>query len=98
MNCITIIVSFSDLLSPDGFTLEIGDEYFQKEEEDEFSYNPNVFLSNEELINMLNMDDFKIDENEGSDEATGTMLCGISFATIKTKMIPVTKDGKVYCC
>lgn len=85
-------------MSPDGFTVEIGDEYFQEEEEDNFSYNPNVFLSNEELINMLNMDDFKTDETEDdeNDEATGTMLCGISFATMKTKMIPITKDGKVY--
>ncbi|KAF7383084.1 hypothetical protein HZH68_014933 [Vespula germanica] len=89
--------TLSDLLSPDGFTVEIGDEYFQEEEEDNFSYNPNVFLSNEELINMLNLDDFKTDETEDdeNDEATGTMLCGISFATMKTKMIPITKDGKV---
>ncbi|XP_035727793.1 uncharacterized protein LOC118444057 [Vespa mandarinia] len=87
--------TLSDLLSPDGFTLEIGDEYLEKEEEDKFSYNPNVFLSNEELINMLNMDDFKIDEAEENNEATGSVPFGISFATMKTKMTPVTKDGKI---
>ncbi|KAK2586048.1 hypothetical protein KPH14_012045 [Odynerus spinipes] len=94
--CINPLDGFtlSDLMSPDGFTIEIGDEYLPEEEE-EFSYNSDVFLSNEEVLNMLNMDEFKDNEDEEVNEATAVMPCGISFATMKTKMSNLIEDGRV---
>lgn len=93
--CIDILDGFTlgDLMSPDGFTLEIGDQYMDEEDE-EFSYSSDVFLSNEEVINMINMDEFK-DEDEDVNESTTAMPCGIGFETMKTKMTPLLDNGKV---
>ncbi|KAI4473866.1 hypothetical protein M0802_015907 [Mischocyttarus mexicanus] len=86
--------SLNDLLSPEGFTFEIGNEYLQEKEEDECSSNSNVFLSNDEIIDMINIDNFKNDDAEDYESAV-TNVIGISFATLKSKMLPVTEDGKV---
>ncbi|KAI4499212.1 hypothetical protein M0802_005795 [Mischocyttarus mexicanus] len=86
--------SLNDLLSPEGFTFKIGNEYLQEKEQDECSSNSNVFLSNDEIIDMINIDNFKNDDAEDYESAV-TNVIGISFATLKSKMLPVTEDGKV---
>lgn len=84
---------FSDLISEDGITFEIGDDLnLEEEEEEEFAYSPYVQFSNEEMLNMLNMNDFE-DENE--DEKVAVTLCGMSFSKLKTKMTSLTTDKKV---
>ncbi|XP_014613253.1 PREDICTED: inactive peptidyl-prolyl cis-trans isomerase FKBP6 [Polistes canadensis] len=87
-------LTLNDLLSPEGFTFEIGDEYIQKEEENNCSYDSNVFLSNDEIIDMLNIDNLKNEETEDYESAV-TNVIGISFAKLKSKMIPVTEDKKI---
>lgn len=85
---------FSDLINEDGITFEIGSDFNpgEEEEEDEFTYSPYVQFSNEEMLNMLNMNDFE-DENE--DEKVAVTLCGMSFSKLKAKMTSLTADEKV---
>ncbi|XP_015185328.1 PREDICTED: inactive peptidyl-prolyl cis-trans isomerase FKBP6 [Polistes dominula] len=87
-------ITLNDLLSPEGFTFEIGDEYIQKEEEDNCLYNSNVFLSNDEIVDMLNIDNFENEETNDYESAI-TNVIGISFAKLKSKMTPITEDGKI---
>lgn len=84
---------FSDLINEDGITFEIGEELNNEEdEEDEFAYSPHVQFSNEEMLNMLNMNDF---EDDDEDEKVAVTLCGMSFSKLKTKMTSLTTDQKV---
>lgn len=89
-------LTLNDLLSPEGFTFEIGDEYIQKEENN-YSYDSSVFLSNDEIIDMVNIDNFKNEETEETEnyESAVTNVIGISFAKLKSKMISVTEDKKI---
>ncbi|XP_050446288.1 inactive peptidyl-prolyl cis-trans isomerase FKBP6 isoform X2 [Cataglyphis hispanica] len=82
-----------DLISEDGVTFEIGDEYHDDDDE-EFSYSPFVQFSNEEMLNMLNMNDFE-DEDDTNDEKGFQSLCGVSFAKLKAKMTSLTTNQKV---
>lgn len=79
----------------DGITFEIGEQYDDDDDDDEFSYTPLVQYSNEEMLQMLNMNDFDEDDIKEDDDNGGVTLCGISFAKLKTKMTNVTPDGKV---
>ncbi|KYM99352.1 Peptidyl-prolyl cis-trans isomerase FKBP6 [Cyphomyrmex costatus] len=81
-----------DLINEDGIMFEIGEDCNINEEDEEFSYSPYVQFSNEEMLNMLNMNDF---ENEDEDEKETVSLCGLSFSKLKTKMTSLTTDNKV---
>lgn len=87
---------FSDLIHENGITFEIGEDFInqeeEQEEEEEFAYSPFVQLSNEEMLNMLNMNDI---EDEDENEEVAVTLCGISFSKLKAKMTRLTTDGKV---
>lgn len=80
-----------DLMNENGVFFEIGDNY--EEAEEEFGYTPHVQFTNEEMLEMLNMNEFE-DEEEQSD-SNDIVIWGISFDKIRTKMTPVTEDGKV---
>lgn len=85
--------TLSDLTREDGFVFEIGDEY---KDEEEFPFSANVQLSNEEALNLLNMDDFQDDDDEDDTEGeTFASVCGISFEKLKSKMTSVIENGKV---
>lgn len=85
---------FSDLINEDGITFEIGEQFDNEmEDEEDFAYSPHVQFSNEEMLNMLNMNDF---EDEDEDNEKGTLsLCGMSFSKLKTKMTSLTTNEKV---
>lgn len=71
---------------------EIGEQYYDDEDE-EFAYTSFVQYSNEEMLDMLNMNDFSDDESDNQEE--NVLLHGISFAKLKKKMISLTADQKV---
>ncbi|XP_033338043.2 inactive peptidyl-prolyl cis-trans isomerase shutdown [Megalopta genalis] len=86
-----------DLTAQDGVVFEIG-EYKDIEKEEEFSYSPHVSLTNEEALNLLNMDDFEDNENDDNNDCTRDGSCsifGISFEELKTKMTDILGDGKI---
>ncbi|KAL6268504.1 hypothetical protein P5V15_001636 [Pogonomyrmex californicus] len=80
----------SDLISDNGVTFEIGEEI---EEEEEFGFSPHVHFSNEEMLNMLNMNEFE-DETEDNEKEIMS-LYGMSFSKLKAKMTSITPDKKV---
>ncbi|XP_071568552.1 inactive peptidyl-prolyl cis-trans isomerase FKBP6 [Temnothorax nylanderi] len=84
-------LKISDLVNEDGITFEIG-EQFDNEDDEEFGYSPHVQFSNEEMLNMLNMNDF---EDEDEDNEGTVSLCGMSFSKLKAKMTPLIPDKKV---
>lgn len=81
-----------DLINEDGVMFEIGDDINNNEDDEEFSYSPHVQFSNEEMLNMLNMNSI---EDEDEDEKETVSLCGMSFSKLKTKMTSLTPNGKV---
>lgn len=85
---------FSDLINEDGITFEIGEQFDdQVDQEEDFAYSPHVQFSNDEMLNMLNMNDF---EDEDEDNEKGAVsLCGMSFSKLKMKMTSLTTDEKV---
>lgn len=87
-------IYFSDLTLEDGVVFEIGDEY--QNDEEEFSYSSEVPLTNEEALNLLNMDDFEDEDDDNDANKPDTVtLCGISFEKVKSKMTSVFGNGKV---
>ncbi|XP_076239073.1 inactive peptidyl-prolyl cis-trans isomerase shutdown [Calliopsis andreniformis] len=86
--------SLSDLTRDDGLIFEIGDEY--KDDEEEFSYSPNVQLTNEEALNLLNMDNFQDDDEDDDNEGNNSVsICDINFEKLKSKMTSITENNKV---
>ncbi|EZA62898.1 Peptidyl-prolyl cis-trans isomerase FKBP6 [Ooceraea biroi] len=83
-----------DLINKDGITFDIGEQYCEENDE-EFAYTPLVQYSNEEMLDMLNMNDFDDPEELNDDNEKGLSLYSISFAKLKTKMTNLTPDGKV---
>ncbi|EGI59395.1 PREDICTED: inactive peptidyl-prolyl cis-trans isomerase FKBP6-like [Acromyrmex echinatior] len=81
-----------DLMNDNGIMFEIEDDIIKNEEDEEFSYSSHVQFSNEEMLNMLNMNDF---EDEDEDVKETASLYGISFSKLKTKMTSLTTNGKV---
>ncbi|KAL0113197.1 hypothetical protein PUN28_012408 [Cardiocondyla obscurior] len=91
-------IKISDLMKEEGITFEIGEHLDNAEEDDdEFGYSSNVQYSNEEMLNMLNMNDFDDDEelDNMEENSGGVTLCGLSFSKLKAKMTKLTADGKV---
>ncbi|KAM0731719.1 Inactive peptidyl-prolyl cis-trans isomerase shutdown [Formica fusca] len=82
-----------DLIGEGGVTFEIGDEYHDDDDE-EFAYSPFVQFSNEEMLNMLNMNGFD-DEDVRDDEKGSVSLYGMSFAKLKAKMTSLIPNQKV---
>lgn len=80
------------MLSEDGVIFEIGEQY--EDDDEEFSYSPSVQFSNEEILDMLNMNDFGDEDDEDKEKET-VSLCGMSFAKLRTKMTDLDKDQKV---
>ncbi|XP_011695993.1 PREDICTED: inactive peptidyl-prolyl cis-trans isomerase FKBP6-like [Wasmannia auropunctata] len=87
-------LKISDLIKEGGITFDLGDgDEINNEDDEEFAYSPNVQFSNEEMLNMLNMNDF---EDEDEDNENGPVsLCGISFSKLKKQMTNLTADQKV---
>ncbi|KZC09784.1 PREDICTED: inactive peptidyl-prolyl cis-trans isomerase shutdown [Dufourea novaeangliae] len=91
--------TLSDLTTQDGLVFEIGE--YQGMDEEEFSYSPAIPLTNEEALNLLNMDDFQDgdDDNDNDDDDTtkdnSVSLFGISFDKLKTKMTDILGNGKI---
>ncbi|XP_072757123.1 inactive peptidyl-prolyl cis-trans isomerase FKBP6 [Anoplolepis gracilipes] len=83
-----------DLISENGVTFELGDEFREDDDDEEFSYSPYVQFSNEEMLNMLNMNGFE-DENDRDNEKGSVSLYGMSFAKLRAKMTNLTADNKV---
>lgn len=82
---------FRDLISEDGITLEIGEEY---EEDEDFAYTPAVQFSNDEILDMLNMNDFDDEEGEEDNEQKAS-ISHIAFDKLRTRMTSLTPDNKV---
>lgn len=87
--------TLQDLTANDGVVFEIG-EYKEEDEmeDEEFSYSPYISLTNEEALNLLNMDGFDDDENNESSDNPSTIF-GTSFAELKTKMTNLLEDGRI---
>ncbi|XP_023290805.1 inactive peptidyl-prolyl cis-trans isomerase FKBP6 isoform X2 [Orussus abietinus] len=96
--CVNALEGFTlrDLLSENGLTLEINEDYYQGEDVDEYDFKNGVRLGNEEMLRILNMDDFggevELDENS---EAEVVMPYDLNFEDLKTKMTDITKTGQV---
>lgn len=85
------------MFDKNGITFEIGEQCYGENDDEEFSYNPSVQYSNDEILDMLNMNEFEDEEeaNEDANERGGASIYGISFAKLKAKMTNLTPDGKV---
>ena len=81
-------------MSKDGFVLSMGDE-IPEDTEDLHPYRPNVDLSNDQMIKLLNMEEFGEDDDENVTDADAMSPWTISFSKIKSKSHDLTKDGKV---
>lgn len=77
-------------MNEDGFTFDIEEQDF--DDEDEFGYSSNVHFTNQEMINMLNMNN---DDGEENEEGGCEILNGLNFENLRQKMSPVTLDQKV---
>lgn len=77
-------------MNKDGIFFEIGEQY--EDDDDEFPYSSFVQYSNDEMLEMLNMNDFD-DEEEGHSESIA--ICSLSFEKLRAKMEALTPDGKV---
>lgn len=97
----TKIYFFRDLTLKDGLVLEITNDY-ENFDEEEFGYSEDLPLTNEEALNLLNMNDFE-DEDDCNDSNINKQItvCGISFEQLKTNMTDIFGNGKVnfffYC-
>lgn len=89
-------LTISDLMQHDGFVFDIGNDY-ETVKDEEFAYSSDVLLTNEEALNLLNMDNFEDNENDDDDNDDGgpATICCISFETLKTKMTSIYGDGKI---
>ncbi|XP_076296106.1 inactive peptidyl-prolyl cis-trans isomerase shutdown [Lasioglossum baleicum] len=86
--------TLQDLTANDGVVFEIGEYKENDEVEEEFSYSPHISLTNEEALNLLNMDDFENEENNETGDNSCSVF-GVSFDELKTKMTNVLEDGKI---
>lgn len=79
----------------DGLVLEITNDY-ENFDEEEFGYSEDLPLTNEEALNLLNMNDFE-DEDDCNDSNINKQItvCGISFEQLKTNMTDIFGNGKV---
>lgn len=88
------ICRFRDFIGEEGVTFEISQDYLDENNDEEFSYSPYVQYSNEEMLNMLNMNGFEDDDDRDDENAT-VSLCGMSFEKLKVRMTSLTTDQKV---
>ncbi|XP_053979048.1 inactive peptidyl-prolyl cis-trans isomerase FKBP6 isoform X1 [Hylaeus volcanicus] len=97
--CLNVAEGFtlSDLTQQDGVVFEIGD--YQDMDDEEFSYSSTVPLTNDEIINLLNLDDFPDDDDDNGNDETSTdnsiMLCNVSFEKLKARMTDILGNGKI---
>jgi len=69
-------------MNDNGIMFEIGDNIFKNEKDEEFSYSSHVQFSNEEMLNMLNKNDFEDDDEDVKETVS---LCGISFSKLRKR-------------
>lgn len=83
------------MLSEDGVTFEIGEQYYDDDDEnEELGFTTFAQYSNEEMLDMLNMNDFEDDEDTDKEQDNILLHC-ISFEKLKKKMTSLTPDEKV---
>lgn len=80
------------MLSPNGVTLEMSNEFFGIDE-DMHEFSKNVFMSNDEMLKFLNMDDFESDD-EGL-AVDSRMPWDLSFDKLRSKMTDLERNGLV---
>lgn len=78
-----------NILSEDGFFFEMNNEYLG---DDEPEYSNNIFMSNDDMIKFLNLDEFD-DGKEDSDQVLTPL--GVSFSNLKSNMIDILGNGMV---
>ncbi|XP_076655778.1 inactive peptidyl-prolyl cis-trans isomerase shutdown [Halictus rubicundus] len=93
--CVSEMDGFTlkDLTAEDGVVFEIGE--YREDDDEEFSYSHNISLTNEEALNLLNMDDFEDEENNDSTGDNPVTIFGVSFDELKTKMTDILGNGKI---
>lgn len=79
--------------------LQIGNDAPDDLEEEEFSYRSDVHLTNDEVLNLLNMEEFRDDEDDKREEESATITAfGLNFEKMKLKMTDITRNYKVCLC
>lgn len=87
-------MNFRDLLSKDGVTLEANNELDGLEEE--YEYSSKVFMSNDDILKHLNLDD----ENDTECNNTEQLMFNLNlkFDKLRKNMTDVLGNGKVSMC
>lgn len=89
-------LSLRDLISSEGIILEVDDDLKSSEDIEEFSFTPDVHLTNDEVLNLLNMEDFLDDDNVDDDSKNVAMTVSMAnFESLKRRMLDLTGDDKV---
>lgn len=79
----------------DGMVFEVSNNCENFDDED-FGYSTDIPLTNDEVLDLLNMDDFQDEDTCDDDNINNRItVCGISFKKLKTKMTNLFGDGKV---
>ncbi|XP_076629266.1 inactive peptidyl-prolyl cis-trans isomerase shutdown isoform X1 [Colletes latitarsis] len=95
--CINASEGFTlrDLTLNDGLVFEIGE--YEGMDEEEFPYSSSIPLTNDEVLNLLNLDDFHDDDDNNDNNTTdnSVLLCNMSFDKLKTKMTDILGNSKV---
>ncbi|CAL7934498.1 unnamed protein product [Xylocopa violacea] len=63
--------------------------------DEEFAYSTDLPLNNNEILTLLNMDDFQDDDDDDDCNNSPATICAISFDVLKTKMTDIFGSGKV---
>ncbi|XP_033358600.1 inactive peptidyl-prolyl cis-trans isomerase FKBP6 isoform X1 [Bombus vosnesenskii] len=87
--------TLKDLTLKDGMVFEVSNNCENFDDED-FGYSTDIPLTNDEVLDLLNMDDFQDEDTCDDDNINNRItVCGISFKKLKTKMTNLFGDGKV---
>ncbi|XP_015126020.1 inactive peptidyl-prolyl cis-trans isomerase FKBP6 [Diachasma alloeum] len=86
-------LSLRDLISEDGTTFNVGSEFTDIDEE--YLYREKMTFTDEELLRVINMQEFFDDDDQVEEECDIPQSVGIHFDKIKEKMEDLTADGKV---
>ncbi|XP_063979558.1 inactive peptidyl-prolyl cis-trans isomerase FKBP6 [Diachasmimorpha longicaudata] len=85
--------SLRDLLSEHGTTFNVGSEFTDMDEE--YLYREKLTFTDEELLRVINMQEFLDDDDQVEEDSEIPQSVGIHFDKIKEKMENLTADGKV---
>ncbi|XP_024936423.1 inactive peptidyl-prolyl cis-trans isomerase FKBP6 isoform X2 [Cephus cinctus] len=84
-----------DLMTGGGITFEVDKDFQDLGDDEEYGYKDDVRLTNEDLLKLLNMNDFCDEDVESNDERQVVLPFGSSFDKLKQQMTDLTGDGKV---